>query len=130
MYQELLTLNYWLGPTLPDTWRTHDVKYLYIAAILLLVGIGLWLFKKATKDKLQKDLLKRWYQMLFMISIFALIWGALRYELIPYLSTRVLILAIYLWGVYWAFTIFKYMLTTYKHEQDQYLKDEIKNKYI
>lgn len=130
MYKELLTLNYWLGPALPDTWRNHDIKYMYIAVILFLVAIGLWFFKKATKDKLLKDLLQRWYRMLFTISIFALIWGFLRYELIPFLSTRIVILVIYLWGVYWAFRLFYYMLTTYKKAQDEYLKEEMKKKYI
>jgi hypothetical protein len=126
---ELLTSRYWFGQALPG-FHSTDYVYLAYAVLLVIVGIGLVLYKRSTKDRLRKDLISRWYHFAFTIGILGLLWTLFRYELVRTLSLRAVIFAIYTAGDIWLIYLLKYTLVDYKKKRELADREEQKRKYM
>lgn len=129
MTENFFSSEYLIGGTIPG-FAPSDKFFLLISAILVVVGIALWIFTKATKSKLQKDLFSRWQVLSLTIGLAGLIWAGMRYELIRFLSMHIIVILIYVAGLYWAFTIVRYWLGEYRGLKKQLELEQQKSKYL
>jgi hypothetical protein len=123
------TLRYLFGIPLPG-FHWSDNMFLAISAVLFFVGIALVLFKHATRDRLRKHLLARWYTFALTIGILGLVWAWLRSELVQVLSVRFGIVCVMIAAVVWAVYLLKYTLTDYRKQREQVKYEEQKRKYM
>lgn len=129
MTENIFTTEYLFGGTIPG-FGPSDKFFLLLSVLLVVVGIALWIFSKATKNKLKKDLFSRWQTMFLTIGVAGLAWAGMRYELVRFLSAHIVIILIYLLGLYWAFRILRYWLGEYRKILAQQEKDQLRNKYL
>jgi hypothetical protein len=126
---ELQTSRYWFGQALPG-FHWADYIFMGYAAFLIVLGIVLLVYRRSTKDRLKKDLIRRWYYFAFTIGILGLIWTGLRYELVRVLSTRFMIVLIYFIGDLWILWLLKYSFVDYKKNRQITDREEQKRKYM
>lgn len=129
MTENFFSTEYLFGGTIPG-FSPSDKFFLILSAILVIAGIALWIFSKASKSKLQKDLLMRWQALSLTIGLSGLVWAGMRYELVRILSMHIIVILIYIAGLYWAFRIVRYWLGEYRRLKKQLEVEQQKSKYL
>ncbi len=127
--QRLFSSDYLFGYAYSGLSRSDKI-FFAVSLIMTALGIFIFVFKLATRNRHAKDIMQRWVNMFLTIGILAAIWFGLRYELIQGLSTHLVVLLIYLCGLVWAFVIVRYYFKKYRPAMAEYIKDREKKKYI
>jgi hypothetical protein len=109
---------------------SSDRAFFIISSTLLAIGLGAAIFNFGSRDVLRRRLVNRWVTLLVTIGGLGLIWCLFRYEAVASLSAHIIILALYLAALVWAYYILRYTFTVYKKLRAEYQQQQIKNKYL
>ncbi len=104
--------------------------YFALALMALALGLICWGAFKKSKNPVQKDFYRRSRNFGLTIGLLGLVWSLLRYERIVTLSNNIVIIVIYVIGLFWLAKLVRYWLGDYKLKYDQYEKEQSKNKYL
>jgi hypothetical protein len=129
MLRHLFSQNYLFGPNI-GIFSRSDKGYFLVGLLMIVVAVGLSIYKRVIKDKLKKHLVKVWRRMFVTIGILGMLWAVLRYELVPFFSMHIVIWVIYLIGLIWILFILKYWFIDYKKERMDAMRDQQMKKYF
>lgn len=127
--KHIFTTDYLLG--YPYNGLGFSGKIYFAAAVAtLLLGIVCWVAARRAKNPIRKDFYYRVRAFGLTIGLLGLLWSFLRYERVYILSDMIVILVIYLIGLFWLVKILRYWLNGYKIKLDQFEKEQLKKKYL
>lgn len=129
LIHKLFSPDYLFGYAYNGITRSDKI-YFAMALILLALGIFTFVYKLASKNRHKREYLQRWVNMFLTIGVLGAIWFGLRYELIQGLSSRIIVLLIYLWGIAWAIFIIRHYFKKYRPTMAEYVKDQQRKKYM
>ncbi|TES95155.1 hypothetical protein E3J85_02380 [Patescibacteria group bacterium] len=132
-FDQLLKLNFWFAKS-PGPAGVYFTRLSFVFGLLFLIALVIYLFIAKVKRKdfnpVKAKLWRKVYICFFTISI---IGGALiffRYEQIPFLSLRFLMLTLLVGFLVWVGFIIFYYLRGFKRELLEYQEEERKKKYL
>lgn len=121
---------YLLGPNPPDLSRS-DLIFFWISLIFLAVGIiAKILAARAETSSPQRFLRSRFFHLFLTMGILILSWVGLRFENIPWLSTHIVVLSLFLIWFIWLIFIGKYYVKEFRNKHRLFEEQKIKQKYL
>lgn len=129
MLKKFFTVAYLFGPYAIQMSRSEKL-FAAFSVLLLIISAIVYTTKRMSKDVLYRKIAGRWTHLTFWIGLLGVLWAALRYEAIEYLSANVIVLLFFLVGLIWAIRTLVYQLTTYRQLRMDYEKQEQKKKYM
>ncbi|MFC1686549.1 hypothetical protein ACFLZS_01310 [Patescibacteria group bacterium] len=132
-FNQLLELSFWFERT-PGPAGSYFTRLSFVFGFLFLAALVIYLFTAKVKRKdfnpVRAKLWRKVYICFFTVSIVGGILIFLRYEQIPFLSLRVLMLVLLIGFLIWLGLILRYYLTTFKEELSEHQEEERKSKYL
>lgn len=113
-----------------STLSSVDQVFGLVFAVLLLVGVVLWIIKRFVRHAVIKKLLGKLVLKDLVVGLSGVVWYGLRYENTPIFGRRiwaglnVLILAV------WLVMFLKYALFKFRKEKREFDDNELKNRYL
>lgn len=137
-FKEFGTKAYWKNFISSDFWfdidptRVHGVDYalLSLAVLLFLVGLAATVYAKKRVDPFSKEIYKKFGSIAVTIGLLEVFWFLLRYENITYLGTHFVAALVFVFGLIWAFFVFRKIGRTYKVNIQNWHKEQVKQKYL
>ncbi len=128
-FSNLLKKDYWLEI---DRVSLHfiDKSFLYLGAVLVVLGVGVLVWKSIYKNQLLKPSLSTIGNTLLVVGILEMLWFLLRIQFISVLGTRISALIVVIAGILWLIKPIKYLLLHYKSDLQDYHKKQLKEKYL
>ncbi len=128
-WHDFITPKFWFTI---DTTRIHpsEKAFLYLAGVLILLGILVLVFAKLSKNKFLARVATRFAKIFFTIGIVEAIWFGLRYEYAQVLGTKFVAVLILLWGIIWMYWPVKYLFTHYKVDMAEAQRAASRDKYL
>jgi hypothetical protein len=127
---KLWDITYLFGPN-PIELSRSDKIFFVLGVLLILVSIG---FKFAAVRQAggspKKFLQNRVFHWGLTMGILVLVWTAMRFENIPWLSVRFLALILFIVSAVWLFYILRYFLKQYRDQQKSWEEELVKKKYL
>lgn len=108
-----------------------DWIFLYAAAgfVVAAVVAKILAVRKEPASPL-RFLLNRAFHLFLTTGLLSLLWVGFRYENIPWLSTHIVVLAIWFIDLVWAAYIVKYYFQVYPGRRKAWEEEKIKKKYL
>ena len=127
----LLTLNYWFNLR-PEPWLLASFRLTVIAfGVMVILGFLANLFiKKNKEDNLKKEFWNKVRNMCLFIGLVGLGLVFARQEGFGFLGMPFLLLLVCLWAIFWAYSIFRYMIRVVPEKREEQKKKEEKEKYL
>lgn len=128
----LFYFTYWFKQPYPAYGFT---LWLWVIGFLVLFLAGLVLLflrvnEKIKSDKINSEVMRRFGNLALFMGLWGFIWLFFRQERVAFLAWRFWLL---LWGVvfvFWSYKIIFYIVKRVPKIKEDYLKREIKNKYL
>ena len=129
-FTKLWDKTYLLGPN-PLELQRSDKIFFVIALVFVLIGlatkiVSFW----ADKDSPKRFLLSRLFHLFLTSGVLILFWFSFRFENIPMLSTRVVVLSLFIIWFVWLIFTYKYFFKEYRVKQRLWEEEQVKNKYL
>lgn len=128
-WSELATKEFWFYID-RATIHFSEMAFVYLAGILIVLGIIFILFARFTKNKFLALAAIRFAKIFFTIGILEGIWFGLRYQYAQVLGTKFVAALIVLWGLVWLYWPIKYLLTNYKIDMAEAQRAASRDKYL
>lgn len=129
MLSHLFSTNYLFDPVLASFSRS-DKFYSYLALLFVIIAVAIGIYRRYAKDPLKKSILQKWSSMFWTMGLLAVIWVGMRNQLIPYFSTHIVIICLYVIAFIWALFIIKFYFTKYKKDRARFEQEKLKQKYL
>ena len=128
-FSNLLKKDYWLEI---DRVSLHfiDKSFLYLGAVLVVLGVGVLVWKSIYKNQLLKPSLSTIGNTLIVVGVLEMLWFLLRIQFVSVLGTRISALIVMIVGILWLIKPVKYLLLHYKSDLQDYHKKQLKEKYL
>lgn len=121
---------YLFGPNPPDLSRS-DLVFFWIAVGLVVVAVAAKiLVLRQAKESPRIYLLGRCFHLFLTIGLLVLLWVGARFENIPWLSVRIVVLLLFLGGLTWFGFVAVYFFREYRTRQKLWEEELIKRKYL
>lgn len=120
---------YWVRQPVP---AAGLVKWFWVFGFLglVLAGLILYIVRQKTKDKITKEIYRRFANLGLTIGIFGLVWTFFRQEMIPILGMRVLLILLGIIFAFWLYKVLKYTIYRAPKIRKENLEREALNKYL
>ncbi len=128
-WAELFSFNLWFRVDRIDL-KKIDWLFLLIGGLMVIVAIGLMLYRANEKNPYLKKSATDFIHLLFTIGFLEIIWFGLRYQLADSLGTRIVALVILLIAVVWSMWPLRYLIFKYPSDMAVYAKQQQKEKYL
>lgn len=122
--------RYLFGPNSIDLTRSDHVFFwasLVFVAAAIIAKILAW---REQESSPKKFLMSRFYRAFLTMGFLILLWTGARFENIPWLSTHIVVLFLFLIWVAWLFFVGKYFLKEYRGQQESWKSEQVKRKYL
>lgn len=129
-FTKLWDKTYLLGPNPLDLSRS-DLIFFWVTLAFIVAGIiSKIMAVRAETGSPSKFLFRRLFHLFATMGILILLWIGFRFENIPWLSTHVVVLFLFLIWFIWTGFIAKYFVTKFRGEERIWKEEAIKRKYL
>lgn len=122
--------RYLFGPNPIDLTRSDHI-FFWISLVFVVAAILSKIIASTQQNgSPKKFLMNRFFRAFLTMGILILLWTGARFENIPWLSTHILLLFLFLIWLVWLFFIAKYFLKDYRGQQENWESEQVKQKYL
>ncbi len=129
-FTKLWDKQYLFGPNPLELSRSDNI-FFWIALVFIVAGIAAKILAMKNQGGSPKNVLFGRFTRLFLTTgLLTLLWVGARFENIPWISIRFLVLAILLMWLVWLLFIGKYFVRDFRKRQKTWEDEELKRKYL
>lgn len=127
---KLWSAEYLFGPNFEGLTRSDNI-FLWLGIILIAISFGLKIYSfRKPQSSPEAHFLKRLFVACLTTGMIVGIWAVLRWQNIPWLSVRILVLLVWIGFIIWIGFIVKYRLFEYPSQRQLWEDEQTKNKYL
>lgn len=129
-FTKLWDARYLFGPNPADLTRSDAIFLWSGGALVLLAILAKILSLRQEKQSPQRFLWNRFWRHFLTIGLLVLLWSGARYENIPWIEARIVVLTLGIIAAIWLGFILKHLFTAYPVHKKNWHGEKLKRKYL
>ena len=108
-----------------------DLIFFWGAVVLLVAAVAVKVAAlKSPKDSPKRFLSNRFFHLTLTTGVLILLWSAFRFQNIPWLSTHIVVLILWLSFLFWLGFIFWYYWRSFRSQHSEWQEEQTRTKYL